>query len=98
MCEIEPFLFYTNNQNAKTGGNDLTVSLPKKVVFPGVCVLGIASEVTMVFHNPKQRWVQLSLNCVKVSYIRFSLLSFSNSRSLFNVCNHPHQLNVNCQK
>ncbi|XP_047490217.1 uncharacterized protein LOC125039896 [Penaeus chinensis] len=57
------------NYNIQSG-NDLTVSLPKKVVFPGVCVLGIASEVTMVFHNPKQRWVQLSLNCVKESLNR----------------------------
>lgn len=54
----------------------MTVSLPKKVVFPGICVLGIASEVTMVFHNPKQRWVQLSLNCVKVSFILVSFNSF----------------------
>lgn len=57
------------NYNIQSG-NDLTVSLPKKVVFPGICVLGIASEVTMVFHNPKQRWVQLSLNCVKESLNR----------------------------
>ncbi|XP_071545499.1 uncharacterized protein [Panulirus ornatus] len=41
------------------------LSLPQRVVFPNVCVLGMASDVTVVFHNPWPRWIQISLRLLQ---------------------------------
>lgn len=40
-------------------------NFPSEVIFPNVCLLGMMSQETLLFQNPVQRWVKLSLNILK---------------------------------
>ncbi|XP_069180354.1 uncharacterized protein [Procambarus clarkii] len=51
------------NVTQQTAAGEL--NLPQRVVFPNVCVIGIASDVRISFHNPSPRWVQVSLKLVQ---------------------------------
>ncbi|CAL4090708.1 unnamed protein product, partial [Meganyctiphanes norvegica] len=58
-------------------------NFPAEVVFPNICLLGMISQETILFQNPVQRWVKLSLNVLKetVSGVPSSrsCLNFKNS-------------------
>lgn len=58
-------------------------NFPSEVIFPNICLLGMMSQETILFQNPVQRWVKLSLNVLKetVSGVPSSrsCLNFKNS-------------------
>lgn len=58
---------YHSHENVSQTVPGEIMNLPQQVIFPNVCVIGIASDVTINFYNPTPRWVQVSLKLMQES-------------------------------